>query len=287
MPLLGRRAFTLVELLVALVLLGVVSAGVYKVLLTNQRLYHSQTQRIDVQQNLRAAATIFSAEFRELDAVDGDIKAMSGNSITIRAMRQVAFICDPPVLGATLNVDLTVRAEPMYGSRIFNPTSDSLLLFYDGDPSTRMDDAWHLAKLNAVVNQNCTDGKPGWKLSATLAAVPANLAGGVTVGSPVRGFETVSYAAYLSSDSKWYVGLKTANGTQPLIGPIIGSTGLGFTYYKVDGTTTAVPALVARIRVTVRERTAQPVQQGGVGGGLVTKVDSVTTQVSLRNNPRY
>src|SRR5437870_6978067 len=87
MPLLARRGYTLIELLIALVLLGMVSGAIYKVLVNNQRLYLAQTQQIDLQQNMRAAAAILPAEFRELDAADGDIRAMSATSITIRAMR--------------------------------------------------------------------------------------------------------------------------------------------------------------------------------------------------------
>src|SRR5713101_134527 len=102
MPLLGRRGFTLVEMMIALLLLGLVSAAVYQVLVNNQRLYMAQTQTIDLNQNLRAAAAILPAEFREIDAVDGDITAMSATSITFRAMRKLAFICVPPVLGGGL-----------------------------------------------------------------------------------------------------------------------------------------------------------------------------------------
>jgi len=293
MSLVRRRGFTLVELLVALLLFGIVSAGIYKVLLTNQRLYQAQTQRIDVQQNVRAAATIFAGEFRELDAVDGDISAMTANSITIRAMRQLGFLCDAPALpaaGPPYNVTMTVRATPLYGSQMFTEDVDSLLIFYEGDQTSRQDDGWHLGSLTAVAPLNCSDGKPGWKLSSRLAAfagVQVNQAGAIAVGSPVRGFETVTYLAYQASDSRWYIGLQTAGGTQPLIGPITGRTGLRFTYYAANGAVTAVPAQVVRIAITVGEQTAQPVQQSGVGGGLVTKVDSLTTQVSLRNNARF
>src|SRR2546426_635946 len=68
MSLLTRRGFTLIELMIALVLLGLVSTAVYKVLVNNQRVYLAQTQTIDLQQNIRAAAAILPAEFRELDA---------------------------------------------------------------------------------------------------------------------------------------------------------------------------------------------------------------------------
>src|SRR5882762_1237013 len=104
MSLLTRRGFTLVELMIAIVLLGIVSTALYKVMLNNQRTFAAQTQRIELQQNIRAAATILPAEFRELDAADGDITAMSATSITIRAMRQLAIVCTAPVLPAGGNL---------------------------------------------------------------------------------------------------------------------------------------------------------------------------------------
>src|SRR5438552_15649563 len=83
----ARRGFTMVELLVALVLLGLVSAALYRVLVNNQRLYMAQTQRFDLSQNIRAAGSILPAEFRELDAFDGDILAMLATCLLVRAHR--------------------------------------------------------------------------------------------------------------------------------------------------------------------------------------------------------
>src|SRR5437879_11747512 len=93
MSLLTRRGFTLIELMIALVLLGLVSAAVYKVLVNNQRVYLAQTQTIDLQQNIRAAAAILPAEFRELDAADGDITAMGPDSPRMRATQQLPVPC--------------------------------------------------------------------------------------------------------------------------------------------------------------------------------------------------
>src|SRR5256885_3803149 len=39
----------------------------FRSLVTNQQTYLAQTQRIDLQQNLRAGVTILPADFRELD----------------------------------------------------------------------------------------------------------------------------------------------------------------------------------------------------------------------------
>ena len=68
MHLLTRRGFSLIELVLALVILGIVAGAIYKVLLTNQQTYTAQTQGIDLQQNLRAGAALLPAEFRELNA---------------------------------------------------------------------------------------------------------------------------------------------------------------------------------------------------------------------------
>jgi len=45
MSALGRRGYTLVELIIALVLLGIVSGAIYQVLVNNQRVYQAQTRR--------------------------------------------------------------------------------------------------------------------------------------------------------------------------------------------------------------------------------------------------
>jgi prepilin-type N-terminal cleavage/methylation domain-containing protein len=74
---LKTRGFTLIEILVALVLMGIVSVAIYQTLVTHQRTFLAQTQRIDLQQNIRAAATILPGEFRTLDAADSDIAATS------------------------------------------------------------------------------------------------------------------------------------------------------------------------------------------------------------------
>src|SRR5256714_11784450 len=151
MPLLARRGFTLIELMIGLVLLGLVSTAVYKVLVNNQRVYLAQTQTIDLQQNMRAAASILPAEFRELDAADGDITGMGPDSIRMRAMRQLAFVCSQPVLGGGIGqINLLVRATPIYGNRqTFSPW-DSILVYWDGNRRLRTDGTWLPAQIQSV-----------------------------------------------------------------------------------------------------------------------------------------
>lgn len=291
---LTRRGFTLVELLVALVLLGLVSTAVYRVLVNNQRLYHAQTQRIDLQQNIRAAETILPAEFRELDATDGDITAMSATSLSIRAMRWLGFACSPPPLGAGLGgLFMTIRGgapgQPLFfGSRGINTTNDSMLIYWDGDPATRNDDGWSVAKPTALLGTNCPLGGAGQRVTLTFAAGSPNIVGGVPTGAPVRGFERVTYQLFQpAGDTSWYIGFQPAGGTmQPLIGPVL-ANGLTFSYFDSTGVATNLTNRVARIDFVVRARTAQVVRQTSGASLLAATVDSVNVSVALRNNRRF
>ncbi|HET7790453.1 MAG TPA: prepilin-type N-terminal cleavage/methylation domain-containing protein [Gemmatimonadales bacterium] len=291
---LNRRGFTLVELLIALVLLSIVSLGIYKTLMNNQRIYIAQTQHIDLQQNIRAAATILPAEFREIDARDSDISAMSPTAITFRAMRVFGFACDPPALGAggsnPSNLNLTVREAPAppYGSRDF-ANGDSILLYYEGNTGSVNDDSWIRGKITAApVSLICTDTKAGEKLVVSLqfSTGQSNVSGAVTSNAPIWGFETVTYRVYKpAGDSLYYVGYQNSSGTQPIIGPLASDQGLNLVYMDSLGNVTADRTKVAQIQITLRGRTQQYIRQ--TSGTYGAAVDSVITTVALRNNCRF
>ena len=298
MPLLARRGYTLIELLIALVLLGMVSGAIYKVLVNNQRLYLAQTQQIDLQQNMRAAAAILPAEFRELDAADGDIRAMSATSITIRAMRLLGWAClTPPLGGGIGQLTLTVRKTPMYGTRQTFSINDSLLVYWEGNPTTRADDIWLPAQIKTVtpgavctqdtlgaINQGYTlTMQPQWINNPGL-----NVNGAITRGAPVRGFDVVKYSVFQSpTDNNYYLGqqnMTQGGAMQPVIGPLTGANGMTLSYYDSIGTVTADSSKVAQIQIILRARTASPIRNAS--GVQAPKVDSMVTRVALRNNPR-
>jgi prepilin-type N-terminal cleavage/methylation domain-containing protein len=299
----SRRGFTMIELLVALVLLGLVSAAIYRVLVNNQRLYMAQTQRIDLSSNIRAASTILPAEFREIDAFDGDILAMTATSIDVRAMRWLSFVCVPPALnGANAGNQMIIRGrqvgDPMFfGSRFINESRDSLLIYLDGNQTTRLDDYYVPARIAATPgNQNCpavgaVPAQPGTRIVFDGNFLPGtNVAGAITTGAPVRGFERVRYLLYQpAGDTSWFLGYQPldpgGSSPQPLVGPLL-TNGLTFQYYNAAGAVTAVRTQVARIDITVRARSALAVRGGGQAPRRAI-VDSITTSVAVRNNRRF
>ncbi len=290
-----RSGYTLIELLLAMIMAAILGVGVLKVFVGTQRLNDAMGQRVDVRQNIRTAAAMLPSELRQLNAVDGDIKAMSATSITIRAMRQVGLVCTMPAMGPPgVLTGKTLRLRrPLYSSPGNFGQNDSLFVWNEGDPYTRADDGWLRGRITAAPGiLACADGTPGHSLTVDFAAVAlpqVNLAASVPLGAPVRGFETVTYSLVQAADTRWYVNLTTTNGAgttgpTPIIGPLAGATGLAFTYFNSAGAVTAVPAQVAQIGITVRGQSVRQVhRQGSVG----FTADSLTMRVTLRNNPRY
>ena len=285
MPALTRDGFTLAELVVALAIFGILSSSAIGLLRRTQDAYRAESQEIDVRQNLRAAAAILPAELRELDAVDGDVVGMARTAITIRAPRQLAVVCRPPRLGGPpAPVVLTLAEVPFYGSRDFNPTTDSLWIYYKG-AGTRDGDGWILGSIASLDPDTCPDGRPGRRVTTMLLAAGVDRDGVIPSGAPALGFETVTYRLYRSSeDGRWYVGMQTASDFQPVLGPVT-SDGLAFAYFDSSGATTPQPSRVSLIEARVRGRTAQPIRRAD--GRLDSPSDSLVTLVYLRNNRRF
>jgi len=286
MPILRRRGFTLVEMMVGLLLLGIISMGVYRVLVKNQQLYLTQGQKMDVGQNLRAAAAILPAELREIDAADGDIIGMGSDSIRIRAYRVFSVACTAPILGGALTgLTLNVRQYLTFGVRNFQ-SGDSILVYYEGDSTKRGDDTWAQGKVTAgPAASTCpTDLKPSWLMTVSLSAGTwSNTVGSMLTGAPVRAFETITYRNSQGSDGNYYLSYRNASGLTPLVGPLE-RHGLAFSYYDSTGAVTATAANVKRIKIALNYQSLQPVRLSN--GSISNILQSDTLQVTLRNNAR-
>jgi prepilin-type N-terminal cleavage/methylation domain-containing protein len=276
------RGFTLIELIIALVLFGLISTAIYQVLVNNQRLYRQQTQRVELDDNIRSAVAILPPELRELDASDplgSDIVEMTDSSLTYKAMRTLRFVCVTQASGATLYLDTT-----LVGLRALDANYDSVLIFADSQTTLTRDDRWIHANLTATSTGTDCSGQPS--IRATVSPTVAT-SDSVLQGSPVRGFEVVQVMSYQDASGVTWLGERRYNknsgwdAIQPVVGPLK-QGGLKFAYYASDGTITADPTQVARISITVIGQTSQMVRLSTGGMGYV--VDSLVTQVALRNN---
>ena len=145
----ATRGFTLVELLIGLVLLGIVSTTIYRVLTTNQRLSRAQTEQVSLQSSVRVGALAVANELREIgiNASGGtDIIAMGANGITYRAMRSSGMAC----AASLTNVTIRNTANTFFSTRSIVAGQDAMLLFVEGDSTIGTDDTWAILPITNV-----------------------------------------------------------------------------------------------------------------------------------------
>jgi len=153
--------------MIALVLLGLVSTAVYKVLVNNQRVYLTQTQTIDLQQNIARRPPSCRPSSASSTRRTATSPAMGPDSIRMRAMRQLSFVCATPVLGGGLGqISLAIRPTMIYGNRSTFKQGDSILVYWEGNETTRADDQWLPAQLQK-------DPDPGFCADSNVLTNPA------------------------------------------------------------------------------------------------------------------
>jgi prepilin-type N-terminal cleavage/methylation domain-containing protein len=279
----NHRGFTLVELLVVLLIMGVVTGGILKLLNTTQRLSRAQAERVDLQSNVRVASIVVPSELREMNAVIGgtvdqnDILSMpaGGTSIQYRGMRGIGYVC----AGSTTT---QLRLRDWNGLRAPVAT-DSVYVFSDGAKTALgTDDVWLPRQITSTPGGNTCAGTAVLTLNIEAAkplpAIPP-------AGTPVRWYEVMELSLYVNGGKSW-LGMRSVSGggaVQPLLGPLKDNDGLGFTYLNSTGGVATTAANVRSIVLTIRGVTSQQVSSGG-GNSYSTYVqDSLVSQVSLRN----
>jgi prepilin-type N-terminal cleavage/methylation domain-containing protein len=293
MPTLTRRGFTFVEILVAMVLMGIISTAIYQLLNNNQRVYREQTVRIELNQNARTAAALFPAELRELNATDpngSDVVAFTDSSITYNAMRTTYFLCLTPNYAATT---IVVRDQP-YGVESLNITKHKFMIFAENNAQIRSDDAWlHVDASSATTGTSCpatAGGLTTASITLVLTGVTTAQLNGVYIAAPLRAYQVNRMARYVDGTGAYYLGMQTQNESdlswstmQPVVGPLAVG-GLALTYFDTLGVATTTAARIARIGVLLTGRSQDPVRLG-TGLGYVTA--ETPAVVSLRNNRRW
>lgn len=309
MPLIrrGRRGFTLVELLIAIAMFGLVMAGLMKVLVGQQRFYRGAAEMIDTQTNVRDAANVLQSELRGVSASLGDILAASATSIDFYEPLGTSIVCQ---MGAG-RTSVIIPPDELVSqngltSWVRMPAATDRVLFYDlGGAAASIDDRWRADTLAAAPAPAATcPTTTGFTMTTAEAAqgYTLQLSGALSTdynivpGSSIRIAREARLSLYQAGDGRWYLGYQQCPGgtcepIQPVSGPYLppgsnGTGGLTFTYYDNNGTlldpsSAASLTAVARIDVTTRSATRSDVQIPGFASGR--HIDSLSTSIALRN----
>lgn len=273
---LTRRGFTLVELLVAAVISGVLAVLTGGLVAASASRLRDRSERMALEQSLRVSLGAAAAMLEPLGADSGagpDLSQTAPGSFIARSSRATGFLC---AAGSDL---LHVRAGAPWWRAVRTPVAgrDSLLI-----ATLVGTERWIVAPiLGPPAAGACPDGSAAFLLPTS---VPPALAAQIGAGSPLRVFEPVELRIYASGGASW-IGLRqmqTGEAIQPLAGPFAGA-GLELAYTDWSAQT-ATGSAVAQVILVVRGLTSR---DGGVGiaGPNAAHADSAMLAVSLRGRP--
>jgi len=294
----SRRGVSLVELIVAITLGGVVLALVASISVRQQRLYADVAARGALSAQLRQAETILPIELRGVAPRAGDIREARDTSIEFRATLSSAVVCDTQPGALVLTpADAHHTTFASYLTPI--GVGDTAWLFIATDSV----DYWRpLAVAQAAIATLGSCARLGPRLPANLLTASrtvVRLASPVpmetAIGSVIRVTRPVRYSLYKGGDARWYLGQRDWNAltsrfntVQPVSGPFSSPSarGLAFEYFDSAGTQLSVPVAntkaIASIRASMRGQ-SNIVMRAFARGAQGKSADSASVAVALRN----
>jgi len=280
---LNRRAATLVELLVALTLAGVVLGSATTSVLRQQRAHARIVAVSGSDAQLRAATSVLAGQLALLDPAAGDLAPGEADDSVLQFRSPVAasLACDRAIGSVTFLPD--PAGTVTFGGAASLPRSGDSLWWLG-------DSAWSGARITGVVTMAAACSVP---ISSAGDALHLTLFGSgdtIPAGAPLRITRQTRYGVYRASDGSWQLGFREWNESsgsfsapQPIAGPLLFRSGgrrSGFRYFDALGQELA-PAngtmdakRVARIRITtqslvaVRERGQDSVRSDSVDVAL-------------------
>jgi hypothetical protein len=296
----ARLGISIIEILVAMVVGGVVLALITMIAVRQQRLFTDLTDGVALSGQLREAATILPIDLRGVSIAARDIREARDTSVELRGTIASALVCDtiangfvlaPTSLGATAYASYLTTLDVGDTAWLYTPT-DSIA---DWRP-------FAIASVGTLPPRQCASRGPHLsdsvralpRVSIALAAPPSSLMS--AIGMPLRITRPARYSLYRAGDGAWYVGEKDWNTVaarfntiQPVSGPFLSPAlgGLTFTYLDTTGASISLPVAdtraIAAIRISLRGQTKNLTRVLGSAATTGKRVDTATINVLMHN----
>jgi type II secretory pathway pseudopilin PulG len=293
----SERGFTVIELMVYFVIAVIVIAGVYQLLMGQNRLYIKQRELQDVRTSLRAAANLLAFELRAASPANGDIYTIDSDSFAVRSIQGTGVICGE-------HQTMTRYGLSEISGEFFFTADDSALVFASGNVGSD-DDTWKVvaqdnvqtAPAGGVVKCGWGDKGVGKGKGRTVGIGPPMNGRGVPdwvistvgdmddvyLGAPYRAFRRTTYGIFQES-GRWWLGRRvgSSNTWERLTGPLRApaDSGLYFVYYDQSGATTGTIADIRMVDIILRGESLGKVPRPGEAPDF--QQDTLTIRVSLR-----
>lgn len=311
----SRRGFTLIEIMIAVTLLGIIGSILTAVLVRQQRFHRAVAQVTDARSRMRDIATILPTDLRSISTAGRDILGISDTSIQFRAFVGSAIVCNYATATAIELPPQELASGNVLASWINPPQPNDYAYLYDGGTEAgNQDDSWGVFTVSDTTSEANSTWCPTTKGFTTAAdnnarrykitvSVAPNQAR-VILGSPIRFAREVRYSVYQASDNNWYIGFQsctpnasygtagTCGSREVLAGPVKPGTadtttsGFFFVFRKRDGTrVTALSASDTIASVSVGIRTTSGSLLGATSSKAASEQggDSIRFTIGIRN----
>lgn len=245
----ARSGFSLPEVLVAVVLLGVIGGALTKLVVSQMRFFDNVSTTRSARSVARNAMNVMMAELRMVQAENG-VSGATTTTLTVTVPYAFGIFCGSAGVISTASmmpVDSVMQAMAQYAGYGYRTAAGT----YTVVPSV-------VAPIASVTPARCTGSAAG---EAEINTITINnrvgqildipvLPGATVVGTPIFLYQTVAYSFAASTLFPGKIGLfRTVNAGAPeeLMGPF--ATTAGFRYYQTgeDVSSATVPTL-ANIR---------------------------------------
>lgn len=295
-----RRAATLVELLMGVMVATLVILFAVSHVTRHQRAYDDVVSVIDLRARLRDGADILSADLRGSSPAGDTILVALDTAVEFYSVVGASTLCATPAPNRIILPPDTLPSGRILSSWTASPdTGDFALVFADSLSETGT--GWERARITSVATSATASVCPlsAGLLSATDVAAPPRsydlmLPAGFTVtakhGAPVRIVRRVRYSVYRGGDGKWYLGYRRCTLTCATIQPVSGPYGsvaggaMTFRYFTRAGSPLVGhgPAVdVGRVEIVSRASYARPVRPRGMARPSLG--DSTVVAIAIRN----
>lgn len=305
---LRQPGVTIVELLVALALFGVVGGALLRAFDRQARFHTGVVQLLQARQQLVASHDVIGAEFRSLATV-GDIERLTDTALVYRTALGGGIVCRIGAAAVDLAPDRVASGVTLARTRTAPQPGDTVWLHDEGVGPGAADDRWHPAEIasagrrtdaclgTAYVDSALDRGLSGWRIVFAPGTLLPPTIGPGTVARVTRRARFALYRA-ASGESNlgwadWNAALWAWNTIQPVTGPFLPvnrgaphASGVAFAGRDTVGSVIAPPVLqpaLAAISLVTRAQTDRAVRMDG--GPMGRRADSLRSTTALRNTP--
>lgn len=272
----GRRAVTLVEMVVSLVIMAIIGTALTRMTMSQARFFSQFAAKRGARSATRGAMGMMLADLRMVDPTSG-IESVSSTSIQVKAPYAFGIACHTS--GTTTYVSLFPTDSAMYAGATFSGYA-----WRDSTSGNYVYDT--VATMAAGATSKCTpDSVSVLAGRGQVVAITSSLAA-PPVGAPVFLYQRLRYSIGNSSAVPGSLGIwrtvVATNATEEIVAPFKHPSSFRFYVLNRDTAQTPVPTLN---QIRGFEISLTGASQNVIEGRASSDSEQVTTAVFLKNRP--